>query len=107
MWQTEFHLDGLRLDAVDRERSVLSRCGPANQPFEVFLPPGPLPVWPEGQAENPRPSKLVVKRSVIKGHHLWRDARIVKNYFVSDELAAAIKAASLKGFKPKKIAESD
>lgn len=49
--------------------------------------------------------KLVLKKSVVRSHHWWRDARM-RDWFVSDELAAAIKAAGLKGFKPKKITES-
>ena len=86
-----------RLDAIDIDKTKLGHRSRSDEVPKRFDSP-----------HNVKEARewLFLEKSIIDGHHIWRDARI-RHYFVSDEFFAEVKARGLTGLTTFKVGDSE
>jgi hypothetical protein len=78
------------LNSVDLERTTVPLLD-SNDPNSIF------------DLEGVKDTRLALRFSAILGHHIWRESRITDGPVISDELAEALQAQKLTGFRLDKI----
>ena len=81
------------LDAIEKDRSEIEkRKRPDGSLFSI----GPKNYLQKG---------IFVHRSIVDGHHLWRDRYYTNGFFASDRMRASLVGHKIKGFEEQEFVE--